>query len=65
MTVHWIDYDTLERKSATIACTHMSERHTQDRIASVLESLFADFGITEKNLATITDNGANFVAEFK
>lgn len=65
VTVHWIDTLTLERRSAAISCKHIPGQHTQDVIASKLESLFAEFGLSGKVVATITDNASNFEAAFK
>jgi len=64
MTVHWIDKDTLKRCKAAIACVRITGRHTYDVIASRIEQIHANYGLNGKVVATITDNGSNFVKAF-
>lgn len=63
ITVHWIDEKTLDRKSR--ACRRFESPHTADRIASLLFSIYGEFGIADKIIATVTDNASNFVKAFK
>ncbi|KAK1899813.1 putative AC9 transposase [Dissostichus eleginoides] len=66
VTVHWIDADTLKRKKAAIACRRFRGRHTYDAIATELEDIFSQYGLTnDKVTACVTDNGSNFVKAFK
>uniref|UniRef100_A0A671KDJ4 HAT C-terminal dimerisation domain-containing protein n=1 Tax=Sinocyclocheilus anshuiensis TaxID=1608454 RepID=A0A671KDJ4_9TELE len=66
VTVHWIDSETLQRKKAAIACRRFRGRHTYDAIASELEDIFSQYGLTaEKVTACVTDNGSNFIKAFK
>lgn len=66
VTVHWIDSEMLQRKKAAIACRRFRGRHTYDAIASELEDIFFQYGLTtEKVKACVTDNGSNFVKAFK
>lgn len=66
VTVHWIDSETLQRKKAKIACRRFRGRHTFEAIASELEDIFSQYGLTtEKVTAYVTDNGSNFVKAFK
>ncbi|KAK1884417.1 Transposable element Hobo transposase [Dissostichus eleginoides] len=66
VTVHWIDADTLKRKKAAIACRRFRGRHTYDVIATELEDIFSQYGLTnDKVTACVTDNGSNFVKAFK
>ncbi|KAL0159066.1 hypothetical protein M9458_047142, partial [Cirrhinus mrigala] len=66
VTVHWIDSETLQRNKAAIACRRFRGRHTYDAIASELEDIFSQYGLTaEKVTACVTDNGSNFVKAFK
>uniref|UniRef100_A0A8C2CU38 Transposase n=1 Tax=Cyprinus carpio TaxID=7962 RepID=A0A8C2CU38_CYPCA len=66
VTVHWIDSETLQRKKAVIACRRFRGRHTYDAIASELEDIFSQYGLTtEKVTACVTDNGSNFIKAFK
>lgn len=66
VTVHWIDSEMLQRKKAAIACRRFRGRHTYDAIASELEDIFFQYGLTtEKVKACVTDNGSNFIKAFK
>lgn len=65
VTVHWIEMNTLERKSAALACSRFRGRHTFDLIASTLEEIHTKYHISDKVLGTVTDNGSNFVKAFK
>lgn len=65
VTVHWID-DSLKRRKVAIACRRFKGRHTYDKIASELEDIFSEYGMTyEKIVACVTDNGSNFVKAFQ
>ncbi|XP_034096331.1 uncharacterized protein LOC117562598 [Gymnodraco acuticeps] len=66
VTVHWIDADTLKRKKAAIACRRFRGRHTYDAIATELEDIFSQYGLTNDIVtACVTDNGSNCVKAFK
>ncbi|KYN21167.1 hypothetical protein ALC57_06461 [Trachymyrmex cornetzi] len=66
VTVHWIDEKSLKRISYAIACRRFSGSHTHDRIANILNEIHLKYEITrEKLIATVTDNGSNFVKAFK
>ena len=60
-TCHWIDYGTLERKSALISCKRVKGSHTYEVVASTMDSVHKQFAIQNKIAATTTDNGSNFV----
>lgn len=64
-TAHWIDSETLSRKSAALSCSRFKGRHTYDAIASTLEQVHVKYGIASKTVLTITDNGTNFVKAFR
>lgn len=65
VTCHWIN-DDFCRQSATLACQRFKGTHSYDRIASILEDIHIRYGLdTNKIVATVTDNGSNFVKSFK
>lgn len=68
ITIHWIDAQ-LQRQSSALACRRFSGTHSYDRIASLLNQINNEFGIsTKKIVATMTDNAdnaANFCKAFK
>ncbi|XP_024085116.1 uncharacterized protein LOC112127868 [Cimex lectularius] len=65
VTVHWINAK-YTRQSAALACRRFKNSHTYDRIATLLEEIHLEFGLSaHKIVATVTDNGANFVKAFK
>ncbi|XP_077558270.1 uncharacterized protein LOC144173863 [Haemaphysalis longicornis] len=60
VTAHWIDFDTLERRSAALACKRFIGTHSYDRVADLLLDVYADFNLeTSKIVGTMTDNGSN------
>ncbi|KAM7296462.1 uncharacterized protein ISCGN_021620 [Ixodes scapularis] len=66
VTVHWIDADTLSRRSLALACRRFPGSHTYDRIAEMLEDIRQSFDISrEKVVATVTDNASNFAKAFR
>ncbi|CAD6205972.1 GSCOCG00012682001-RA-CDS [Cotesia congregata] len=66
MTVHWIDENTFVRKSYAIACQRFPGSHTHDRVAKMIEEIHQSFGINrDKVVATVTDNGSNFIKAFR
>ncbi len=65
VTAHWIDEDTLTRKSAALACCRLKGRHTYDVLAEALDGIHSKFGIRQKVSLTVTDNGSNFVKAFE
>lgn len=61
-----IDKTSLERQSGTLGCVRFRGGHTYDKIAEILDDVRREFLIDEtKIIATITDNGSNFVKSFK
>lgn len=65
MTVHWIEPVTMERKSMGISCRRIFGRHTYDILADAIESVLEDYGIKDKTIMIVTDNGANFTKAFR
>ena len=64
VTGHWIDPVLLTRRSAALACSRLLGHLTYDVLAGALDAVHAKFGIREKAVMTVTDNGANFVKAF-
>lgn len=65
VTAHWIDLITLKRKSRALACRRFSGVHNFQRITELLQQIHQHFGLdSNKIVATITDNGSNFVKAF-
>ena len=65
VTAHWIAQD-LRRKSAALSCKRFKGTHSYDHIFDLLTEINNDFGLdSSKIVATITDNGSNFVKAFQ
>ncbi|CAH0563140.1 unnamed protein product [Brassicogethes aeneus] len=65
VTCHWLD-ENLTRHSAALACKRFEGTHSYDRIADILDEINKSFNLSaNKIMATITDNGSNFVKCFK
>ena len=43
LSSHWINDETLERKSATFACSRLKGRHTNDVLAANLEGIHTEY----------------------
>ncbi|KAJ8370259.1 hypothetical protein SKAU_G00102870 [Synaphobranchus kaupii] len=65
VTLHWISRSTLERNKAALACRRIRGRHTYDVIGAEIENIHSSYGLLNKVVATVTDNGSNFVKAFK
>ncbi|KAH7955470.1 hypothetical protein HPB52_000920 [Rhipicephalus sanguineus] len=61
----WLDPSTLERKTAALAFRRVIGHATYDKLAEVLSSVFAEYGIQGKVTSVVTDNGSNFVKAFR
>lgn len=49
-----------------MAWKRFAKTYSYDRIASLLQDIHLDFGLTyQKIVATVTDNGLNFIKAFK
>lgn len=65
VTAHWITKD-LCRMSMALACRRFKDTHSYDRISELVQEINSEFNLTvNKIVATITDNGSNFVKAFK
>ncbi|XP_043097798.1 E3 SUMO-protein ligase ZBED1 isoform X2 [Puntigrus tetrazona] len=64
MTCHWLE-DSLERKSAALACTRIPISYTCETIIAKIQEIHSSYNIESKVQATVTDNGNNFVKAFK
>ena len=64
MTCHWIEEETMKRKSAALACARVKGWHTYDVLAAKISEIHAEYKVQHKVRATVTDNGSNFVTAF-
>lgn len=53
VTCHWIEPETLERKSAALACEWLTGHHTYEVIATKLAEIHSQFQIQGKVSATV------------
>uniref|UniRef100_A0A3Q4MWI7 HAT C-terminal dimerisation domain-containing protein n=1 Tax=Neolamprologus brichardi TaxID=32507 RepID=A0A3Q4MWI7_NEOBR len=65
VTLHWIRRTTLERHKVALACRRICGRHTYDVIGTEIENIHSSYGLLNKVVATVTDNGSNFVKAFQ
>ncbi|KAL3981353.1 GON-4-like protein [Sarotherodon galilaeus] len=65
VTLHWISRTTLERHKVALACRRIRGRHTYDVIGTEIENIHSSYGLLNKVVATVTDNGSNFVKGFQ
>jgi len=66
VTCHWISINNLNRISKALACRRFKGSHTYDKITDLINEINSEFNLSPtKILATITDNGSNFVKAFK
>ncbi|KAI2647136.1 hypothetical protein H4Q32_028534 [Labeo rohita] len=64
VTAHWIDEETLERRSAALACQRLKGSHTFDVLAGALDDIHCQYRIRGKVVRTTTDSGSNFIKAF-
>lgn len=66
VTCHWISINNLNRISKALACRLFKGSHTYDKISDLINEINSEFNLSPtKIVATITDNGSNFVKAFK
>lgn len=66
VTVHWIESETFERKSAAIACRRFKGAHTYEKVAEMIADIHSDYNLKlSKIVKTVTDNGSNMVKAFE
>lgn len=64
-TCHWLD-NSFQRNSVALACRRFSGSHSAERIAPLIAEINNDFNLDHSNVvATVTDNGSNFVKAFR
>lgn len=65
-TAHYIDSESLERKSYALCCTRFPHPHTNDQIAEQVQLTYANYGLTsQKVFAALMDNASNFDKAFR
>lgn len=66
VSIHYIDEQTFERNSFVLTCQDFPSPHTHERIAERLQILYHKFSLKPSSIvASVTDNGSNFVCTFK
>lgn len=65
ITIHWIDEETLKRRSAILSCRRVKGKHTYDVLAKIINEVFTEYHIQNKVCCTTTDSGSNFVKAFR
>lgn len=65
VTVHWIE-DDLSRASMALACQRFKKTHSYDRLSEIIQEINADYNLnSNKIVASVTNNGSNFVKAFQ
>ncbi|CAH2093103.1 unnamed protein product [Euphydryas editha] len=65
VTVHWIKNDS-RRASVALACQRFKGVHIYDRLSEFIQEINADYNLySNKIVASVTDNGSNFVKAFQ
>ncbi|UYV77348.1 hypothetical protein LAZ67_15000596 [Cordylochernes scorpioides] len=65
VTAHWITND-LRRVSVALACQRFKGVHSYNRLSDIIQEINDHFDLnTNKIVASVTDNGSNFVKAFK
>ncbi|XP_072224584.1 uncharacterized protein zbedx [Leuresthes tenuis] len=65
MTCHWIDTETLERKSAALGFARLLGSITYESIAGRIHDIHVAYNIESKVQTTVTDNGSPFISVFR
>ncbi|KAK7940294.1 hypothetical protein WMY93_003620 [Mugilogobius chulae] len=65
MTCHWIDPNSLERKSAALGFARLQGRITYETISGRIHDIHLAYNIESKVQTTFTDNGSPFISVFK
>lgn len=65
VTGHYIERDTLTRRSVVLSCQRMKYSHTFQEIAKGISKVHSYFGISKQVVGSVTDNAANFSKAFK
>lgn len=61
-----INETTFERESGALACKSFPGKHSYDNVAIMIQGVHTYYDLdVQKFVATITDNGSNFVKAFK
>lgn len=64
ITCHWIDIETLKKKSAMLACSQINRKYTHNIIAQKMFSIFQEYRIANKVLLCTTGNSSNVIKPF-
>lgn len=64
-TCHWLESESLLRKSACLTVRRIFGSHTYDVLAKTLSAVHKEYKISRKVVVTITDSGSNFFKAFR
>lgn len=53
------------KNSVALCCTYLTKPHTHEKISETIQILNHEYGITNKIVATVTDNASNFSKAFE
>ena len=56
MTCHWIDPDTLIDHTRVLTCRPLAAQNTAEGLATTINSIHAEFGISDKVSSLTVDN---------
>ncbi|KAK3924294.1 hypothetical protein KUF71_002565, partial [Frankliniella fusca] len=59
VTAHWLHRDTLERRSAALACRRINGSQTYNVLATLLSDIFEKYGIKEKISSLTAEDSEN------
>lgn len=65
VSVHFFDENSFSLRTKFIACESFAGRHTHDKVADKLHSIFSRYGILPKVFFITTDGAGEFTAAFK
>ena len=65
VTCHWLEIDSLLRKSGCLTVRRIFGSNSYDVLAKTLSAVHKQFQISRKVVVTITNSGSNFLKAFR